>query len=102
MDSHPMVWMVEVDGFIHEARNLPLGMQEIAYEKGLIPSIPALKEVSSARENPVESASVEDDVPARAPVQKRRQRARSSPEPENGQLGLFSGVAPRRWASNRS
>ncbi|MEB3323517.1 MAG: DUF6398 domain-containing protein [Synechococcaceae cyanobacterium] len=41
MDTNPMVWMVEVDGFIHDARHLPLEIQVIAHEKGLIPYISA-------------------------------------------------------------
>jgi hypothetical protein len=41
MDSNPMAWMIMVNGFIVDARSLPLETQEIAYEKGLIPYIPS-------------------------------------------------------------
>lgn len=38
--NSPMAWMVSVDGFLVDARQLPRHLQEIAYEKGLIPFIP--------------------------------------------------------------
>ena len=34
-------WLIEVNGFIVDARSMPRDIQEIAYEKGLIPYIPA-------------------------------------------------------------
>ena len=40
MDENIMAWMIMVDGFIVDARSLPPEMQEIAYEKGLIPYVP--------------------------------------------------------------
>ncbi len=44
MDSNPMAWYVQVNGLIMDARALPRHLQEIAYEKGLIPYIPADRE----------------------------------------------------------
>ena len=41
LDNNPMVWMVEVNGFAMDIRDLPREAQAIAYEKGLIPYIPA-------------------------------------------------------------
>ena len=41
MDDNPMVWMLEVNGFVMDIRNCPRGMQEAAFKKGLIPYIPA-------------------------------------------------------------
>ncbi len=40
MDSNPMAWSIMVDGFIMDARHLPRHIQEVAYDKGLIPYIP--------------------------------------------------------------
>lgn len=40
MDSNPLVWLIEVDGFLLDARNLPREIQVVAYEKGLIPYVP--------------------------------------------------------------
>ena len=40
MDSNMMAWMISVDGMIVDARYLPLELQEIAYQKGLIPYVP--------------------------------------------------------------
>jgi hypothetical protein len=44
MDDNIMAWMIMVDGLIVDARRLPLEIQEIAYEKGLIPYIPGKRE----------------------------------------------------------
>ena len=44
MDSNPMAWSIMVDGFIRDARYLPRYIQEAAYQKGLIPYIPADRE----------------------------------------------------------
>lgn len=47
-DSNPMLWFVTVNGFIHDIRTLPYEVQKQAYEKGLIPYIPADKEMAEA------------------------------------------------------
>jgi hypothetical protein len=39
--GNPLVWMVSVNGFIMDIRTAPREVQEIAFEKGLIPYIPA-------------------------------------------------------------
>ena len=36
-----MVWMLQVNGFMVDVRHAPREMQEIAFNKGLIPYIPA-------------------------------------------------------------
>ena len=36
-----MVWMLQVNGFMMDVRNAPREVQEIAFNKGLIPYIPA-------------------------------------------------------------
>lgn len=43
IDSNPMVWFIAVDGFIVDARTMPLDIQIIAYDKGLIPYIPGFQ-----------------------------------------------------------
>ncbi|MFZ2147945.1 MAG: DUF6398 domain-containing protein [Sedimentisphaerales bacterium] len=42
-EDNPMVWMVEVNGFIMDIRYAPREVQEEAYRLGLIPFIPADK-----------------------------------------------------------
>lgn len=37
---NPMAWLITVNGFPVDARMMPLEVQEEAYRKGLIPSIP--------------------------------------------------------------
>lgn len=39
-----MAWMIMINGFAVDARQLPRALQEVAYQKGLIPYIPADKE----------------------------------------------------------
>lgn len=41
VDKNPLAWMISVNGFILDARKLPRDIQEEAYQKGLIPYIPA-------------------------------------------------------------
>lgn len=41
IDHNPLVWMAEVDGLVVDLRDMPREVQEAAYQKGLIPYIPA-------------------------------------------------------------
>ena len=41
VDQNPLVWLAEVNGFLVDLRDMPREVQEIAFEKGLIPYIPA-------------------------------------------------------------
>jgi hypothetical protein len=41
MDQNPLVWMAEVNGYLVDLRDAPREVQEIAFEKGMIPYIPA-------------------------------------------------------------
>lgn len=41
LNDNPMVWMIQVNGFIVDIRHASREMQEIAFNKGLIPYIPA-------------------------------------------------------------
>jgi hypothetical protein len=41
MDDNPLIWMLEVNGLLMDIRDAPREAQEIAYEKGMIPYIPA-------------------------------------------------------------
>ena len=35
----PMAWMIEIDGLVVDARRLPLAIQEVAFQKGIIPYV---------------------------------------------------------------
>jgi hypothetical protein len=39
--DNPLVWMLQVNGLMIDIRDAPVEVQRIAYEKGLIPFIPA-------------------------------------------------------------
>jgi len=41
LDNHPYLWLISVNGFIIDVRNAPREIQELAYQQGLIPYIPA-------------------------------------------------------------
>ena len=41
VDRNPLVWMAEVNGVLVDLRDAPREVQVIAYEKGMIPYIPA-------------------------------------------------------------
>lgn len=41
LDRNPLIWILEVNGFPMDIRDLPREAQVVAFEKGLIPYIPA-------------------------------------------------------------
>ncbi len=41
LDDNPLVWMLEVNGFLMDIRHAPREAQIAAYEEGLIPYVPA-------------------------------------------------------------
>ena len=41
VDQNPLIWMLEVNGFIIDVHHAPREIQEEAFRKGLIPYIPA-------------------------------------------------------------
>src|SRR4051794_32262118 len=44
VDRNPLVWMAEVNGMLVDLRDMPREVQVIAYEKGMIPYVPADRE----------------------------------------------------------
>ena len=57
VERNPLVWMIEVDGIAVDARWVSREIQEIAFEKGLIPYIPEEK-----KDNQIDSIEVADDI----------------------------------------
>lgn len=43
-DDNPMVWMLQVNGFMVDIRQAPREVQEMAFNKGMIPYVPADQE----------------------------------------------------------
>lgn len=43
LEQHPMAWLVQVDGLIVDARDLPADIQDEARRRGLIPDLDALR-----------------------------------------------------------
>jgi Domain of unknown function (DUF6398) len=48
--QNPLIWIIEVNGFAVDARHVPLDIQVEAFERGLIPYVPALGLDGTARE----------------------------------------------------
>ena len=44
LDRNPLVWMAEVNGMLVDLREMPREVQEIAFQKGMIPYLPADRE----------------------------------------------------------
>jgi hypothetical protein len=44
LDRNPLVWMAEVNGMLVDLREMPREVQEIAFQKGMIPYIPVDRE----------------------------------------------------------
>jgi hypothetical protein len=40
MEDNPLAWMILVNGFAVDVRQMPRAIQEVAYQKGLIPYLP--------------------------------------------------------------
>ncbi len=45
LEQHPMAWIVEINGFLIDARQLPEELQDEARRGGLIPDLEALRGV---------------------------------------------------------
>jgi Domain of unknown function (DUF6398) len=45
MERNPIAWLVTINGFMIDARSLPLPLQEEAYRRGLIPYVPGKKDL---------------------------------------------------------
>ncbi len=46
LDSYPLAWMIQVDGFLVDARRMPREIQEEAFDRGFIPYLPETAGVS--------------------------------------------------------
>lgn len=74
IEDNPAIWMLSVDGFIVDARDLPLEFQQEAARRSLIPYVPAprqkeaqTKQYSEKADNPAPNPShacVLDDSPS--------------------------------------
>ena len=63
MDDSPMIWVVEVNGFMTDIRTCPRVVQELALEKGLIPSIPGERADDSTEECTMSDTKDKSDTP---------------------------------------
>jgi len=45
IEDNPMIWMVKVNGLIVDVREMPLEIQQKAFEMGIIPYVPGEEDV---------------------------------------------------------
>jgi len=81
--DNPMVWMLEVDGLIVDARTAPLEFQQEAYQLGLIPYIP------SDRPKPEPPAEFETKIIQFPSGQSKPSEAQSAQKQNNDGPNLF-------------
>jgi hypothetical protein len=63
-EENPLAWMIKVNGLIVDARMAPREIQEIAYERGLIPHIPSDVEPAGAEPGEESDSAHEPHSPA--------------------------------------
>ncbi len=73
-DQNPLIWMLEINGLAVDARYISREMQEIAYQKGLIPYIP---EAVSRRSPDKATVAEENKTPDKVPEYKKKEKKES-------------------------
>jgi len=86
LKDNPLVWMLEVNGFVMDIRSAPRGAQEEAYRLGLIPFIPA------DEEEPQLESDTEAKVIKFPSGLEETTGQKSIREPTDDGLGLFEGL----------
>ena len=71
--DNPAIWLFNVNGFVTDIRMAPVEVQEEAYQRGLIPFVPAHKEKEEEQEAEM-SASI-DEI--------RQEEQKQPPEPDD-------------------
>lgn len=104
-DQNPYTWMIEVDGLILDARYVSRDIQEIAFEKGIIPYIPGEgaedEDENNDKENPfaVDTFEATDDqelletfrrLEAESSMDKKRNKRKPKEDPSQLSLDMDS------------
>ena len=84
--DNPLLWMVEVNGFIMDIRDTPRQFQEEAYRQGLIPFIPADKQ------EPEPESGTGTKIIEFPSKQGEASRSKSQRTPKDEELSLFEGL----------
>jgi len=84
--DNPLVWMVEVNGFIMDIRYAPRQMQVEAYRMGLIPFIPADKQEPEPQSG---TGTNIIEFPSR---QSKSSKPKSAKKPKDDEPSLFEGL----------
>jgi len=86
LKDNPLVWMLQVDGFIMDARTAPRQVQEEAYRLGLIPYIPA------DRQEPEPQSGTGTKIIQFPAGQNDTRTPESTQKPEDDSPTLFEGL----------
>ena len=84
--DNPLVWTVDVGGFLMDARYAPREVQEAAYRRGLIPFIPA------DRQEPELEAGTGTNILKFPSAQDSKARPKSTQKPKDEGPSLFEGL----------
>jgi len=84
--DNPLVWMLEVNGLIMDIRTAPREVQELAYQQGLIPFIPADEQESQLE------AGTETKIIKFPAGQHETPRPKSPRKPKDNGPGLFEAL----------
>ena len=67
-EKNPMLWFIQVNGLIVDARDMPLEIQEQAFEMGIIPYVPGEREKKEERDVVIISSSKEEKDTEKKPL----------------------------------
>lgn len=86
-DLNPYTWMIEVDGLVLDARYVSRDIQEIAFEKGIIPYIPGEGAENENDDHELLKAFLTLEA-AKSRDKKKEKRKPKGPEEDPSQLSL--------------
>jgi hypothetical protein len=88
-DENPYNWMIEVDGFVLDTRYAPKEIQEIAYQKGLIPYVPDGRVAIGSFEPVADEETTENLLRVQEENSRDKKKGkRKQPPPDPSQLSL--------------
>jgi len=73
IDENPLIWMVEINGFVMDIRSASRELQEMAYKEGIIPYIPTDKKTKNIfEENKIININKEEIEKQKSHIKKKK------------------------------
>ena len=63
IENNSMIWMIQVNGFIVDVRDMSLEIQEQAFERGIIPYVPGERNEQKEKEERISNAKPTETLP---------------------------------------